>query len=65
MSKAQIIRYKCCKVVFAACIEPECFTDKDWQDQVRKYVKRGDIVESVDSLEGITLSNCKCNPELL
>lgn len=40
----QVIKCKCGKT-FAACCEPECYTDKDWQKDVRNYVKKGCTVE--------------------
>jgi hypothetical protein len=48
--KCQIIKCHCGNV-FAACTEPECFTDKDWQKDVRSYVKGGCTVETVSTAE--------------
>ena len=45
----QIIKYKCCGKIFAACCEPECYIDKDWLSNLKKYVLRGDKVELVES----------------
>ena len=41
----QVIKYKCCGKVFAACREPECYTSKDWQRNLRKDVNEGHKVE--------------------
>ena len=30
MKKVQIVKYKCCGKVFAACCEPECYIERDW-----------------------------------
>jgi len=57
--KGQIIKYKCCGKVFAACCEPECYTDKDWVKELIKYVLRGDIVETVE-MGTIKFGKCEC-----
>lgn len=56
----QIIKYKCCEVPFAACCEPDCYTDSDWLKSLKKYVNRGDKVEMVESGTW-KLGKCKCN----
>lgn len=55
----QIIRYKCCNKVFAACCEPECYTDKDWLSSLKKYVLRGDKVSLLES-GGWKFEKCEC-----
>lgn len=55
----QVIKYKCCDKVFAACIEPECYTEKTWLKELRKYVLRGDKVEVVDNAS-IDWGKCEC-----
>lgn len=40
----QLIRCKCGKV-FAAAAEPHCYSDAEWQKEMRKYIKRGCTVE--------------------
>lgn len=56
----QIIKYKCCGKAFAACREPECYTDDDWLKELKKYVTRGDKVEMVENGSGINLEKCQC-----
>lgn len=43
----QVLKYKCCGKIFAACREPECYTDKDWHRNLRKDVKDGHKVEMI------------------
>lgn len=41
---------KCpCGKVFAACVEPGCYTDAEYQRETRKYIKNGCTVELVES----------------
>lgn len=43
---------KCpCGKTFAACREPECYTDAEYQKDTRNYIKRGCTVEMVNSGE--------------
>ena len=60
----QVIKYKCCGKVFAACIEPECYTDKEWLRELRKYVLSGDKVEMVKS-GGWKFEKCVCQSDEL
>lgn len=53
----QVIKCKC-GAIRAACAEPDCYTDKDWQRDVRAYVKKGYTVETVQS--GVQFSPCTC-----
>lgn len=57
--KAQVLKCKCGKI-FAACIEPECYTDKKWQKDLRKYVLKGATVEILET-PVFTLESCVCN----
>lgn len=41
----QTIKYKCCGKIFAACREPECYTDADWLKNLKQYVQKGHTVE--------------------
>jgi hypothetical protein len=60
MTKIQIIRCKCGKP-FAACREPECYTEKEWMKDLRKYVQEGCTVEMIDSGVGnLSLEKCVC-----
>ena len=55
----QVIKYKCCGQIFAACWEPDCYTEKDWLKNMRKYVLRGDKVEMMES-GNVKFSKCVC-----
>jgi len=57
--KAQIVKCRCGSI-FAACVEPHCYTEPDWQKDVRKYAKQGYRIEMKDCGEGIQFSKCKC-----
>lgn len=57
MKKIQIIKYKCCGKVFAACCEPECYTDSEWLKNLKKYVLKGHTVEMAEST---TFGKCEC-----
>lgn len=56
----QVIKYKCCGKVFAACVEPDCYTDQDWTSSLRKYVLRGDKVEMVKR-GNLKFEKCECD----
>jgi hypothetical protein len=62
MGKIQIIKCRCGKI-FAACVESECYTDKDWTKELRKYVNGGCTVEMIDSKEFIGFEKCDCNKQ--
>ena len=57
----QTIKYKCCGKIFAACCEPECYTDSDWLKRLKQYVKRGDKVEMIPSGQGLQFGKCECS----
>jgi hypothetical protein len=61
--KAQIV--KCSHgIIFAACTEPECYEDADWQRDVRRYIKGGctvDVVTSAEVKELFSQKPCKCD----
>ncbi len=40
----QVIRYKCCNKIYAAAVEPHCYTDKEWMNDVRKSALDGDKI---------------------
>jgi hypothetical protein len=58
----QIIKHKCCGKTFAACREPDCFTDKEWQKELRKYVLSDKV--TVEMVESFTFEKCTCNKTL-
>ena len=54
-----------CGKIFAGAIEPHCYTDKDWQKDMRNYVSKGCKV-SLKQSRTFELENCTCkdtNPE--
>jgi hypothetical protein len=57
--EAQIIKYKCCGKVFAVCMVPECYTEKDWLKNLRKYALRGDTIEVVEAGD-FSFGKCEC-----
>lgn len=56
----QVIKYKCCGNIFAACCEPDCYTDKDWLKDLKKYVEKGHKVEMIPSGQGLQFKKCEC-----
>lgn len=51
---------KCpCGKIFAACKEPMCYEDAEYQKETRKYIKNGCKVEMVNSGEW-SFENCTC-----
>ena len=44
MSKAQLVKCKCGQII-AACLEPECYLDREWKKDLTNYVKRGYIID--------------------
>ena len=60
--KAQIIKRKCCNTIYAACVEPHCYTSKTWQKDLRLAVKDGDPIETMDAdLVKLDSRKCKTN----
>lgn len=57
----QVIKYKCCDKIFAACQEPECYTDRDWTNELKKYVKEGCKVEMKPDGKSFNFEICRCN----
>ena len=60
MTRKQVIKYKCCGKIFAACCEPNCYTDKDWLKSLKKYVEQG---HSVDMVDTFTFGKCTCEED--
>jgi len=58
---AQIIVCKCGATI-AACIEPECYVDKDWQKDVRKYTKKGYLIKTINKND-VQFGRCTCKIE--
>lgn len=58
MSRAQVIICKC-GAKFAACREPECYTDKEWLRDLSKYVKNGCSVDMI-GIKEFELESCRC-----
>jgi hypothetical protein len=60
MRRAQVI-YCTCGALFAACLEPECYTDKEWLKDLSKYVKKGCTVDMINTENvGINWGECTC-----
>ena len=57
----QIINCKCGKT-FAAEMEPDCYTDKEWLRELTKYVKGGCTVKMVNSGEW-QFEKCECKKQ--
>lgn len=55
----QVIKRKCCQTIFAGCREPECYTDKDWQKDVRKYSLEGCKIEMIEK-GTFSFGKCEC-----
>jgi hypothetical protein len=54
----QVIKCKCGKV-FAACAQPECFIDKEWLKDLRKYLAGGCAVAMMDAND-FRFEKCEC-----
>jgi hypothetical protein len=61
MSKIQVIKCKCGSI-FAACVEEECYIDKEWTRELRKYVLKGCTVDMIDKTS-FEFQKCTCNKE--
>lgn len=59
----QVIKYKCCGTVFAACCEPDCYTDSEWLKNLKKYVNRGDKVEMIER-GTLKFGKCECQEKV-
>ena len=55
----QVIKYKCCGAIYAACQEPDCYTEKEWIKHLKKSVKAGDIVQMIEP-KTLEFGRCKC-----
>lgn len=56
----QVIKTKCCGKVFAACVSPQCYTEKDWTAELRKYVLQGCTVDLVED-GNVHFELCECD----
>jgi hypothetical protein len=59
--KTQIVKCRCGSTI-AACIEPDCYIDKDWLNDLKRYIKRGCAVEMV-GLKKFNLEKCRCGEQ--
>lgn len=55
----QVIKCPCGKI-FAACCEPECYSDAEWQKNMRGYVKKGCKPEMIEHGSGWEFEKCTC-----
>ena len=62
MKRIQVLICKCGSK-YAACLEPYCYTDKDWLKDLSKHVKDGGTVEMIDS-QTFTFEKCKCQQKV-
>ncbi len=53
----QVIKYKCCDAIFAACVEPDCYIEENWLKDLKQYVKQGYRVEMVENFK---FKKCNC-----
>lgn len=60
----QVLKYKCCGKVFAACWQPVCNTDKEWKEKARKAQEQGHKTQLVDFKKGIEFGECNCKEQL-
>ena len=61
MGKVQVIKCKCGSR-FAGCREPDCYTEKEWLKDLRKYVLKGYSVETMKSSD-FKIEVCICEKE--
>ena len=48
-----------CGKTFAACAEPYCYEDADWQKDMRNYVKKGCTVKMAEK-QNWSFEKCTC-----
>lgn len=58
--KIQVIKHPCCDKIFAACVEPDCYTDLDWVKELKKYVIQGKKVDLIEQGQGLQFGKCDC-----
>lgn len=56
----QVIKTKCCGKIFAACRDPECYRDSEWQKDIRSYASQGHKIEMVEPGKW-KMEKCTCN----
>ena len=61
--KVQVRKTKCCGVIRAACLEPDCYTDSEWLKDTRKHVQGGGTVELLECGSGWTFEKCACEKQ--
>lgn len=59
-NKIQVVKYKCCNKIIAACAEPNCYNDIDWRVKIENWRAEGMIVETVENTS-ILFGKCECN----
>lgn len=59
MNKIQVIKCKCGST-FSGCCEPECYTDKDYLKELKRYIEKGCTVDMVDKGK-FDYQPCRCN----
>jgi len=62
--EAQVIKCRGCGITYAACVAPDCHTDKDWRRELRDAVKRGNTIQMEDiEIVRHGAFGCKCKKE--
>ena len=60
MEKAQVVICKCGSLI-AACMEPLCYQDEDWQKDIRYYSQKGYEIKMIGVEEvRAKFDDCKC-----
>jgi hypothetical protein len=57
--RAQVIKRTCCNTIFASCVEPECYIDRDWLKELKTYVKAGCHIDILEC-KTFTFESCVC-----
>ena len=55
----QVIKYSCCEKIFAACREPECYSDPAWLKSIKRSALQGDTIELLES-GNVQFGLCEC-----
>lgn len=59
MPRAQVVHYKCCNGIFAACVEPYYEEDHDWIVDFNYYTAAGHKTGIVDEFKFGHVEGCR------
>lgn len=59
MKLAQIARCRCGSII-GACVAPYCYEDKEWQKDLRNFIKQGCTTEYLPCDSSWRLGLCEC-----